>query len=73
MRAAAFTEPGPPEVLRLLDVPTPAPGPGEVRVRVRAAGVQPYDAAVRAGWEPPGVALTWPRVPGNEFAGTTRS
>lgn len=71
MRAAAFTEPGPPEVLRLLDVPTPTPGPGEVRVRVRAAGVQPYDTAVRAGWEPPGVALTWPRVPGNEFAGVT--
>jgi len=69
MRAAAFTEPGPPEVLRLLDVPTP--GPGEVRVRVMAAGVQPYDAAVRAGWAPPGVPLTWPRIPGNEFAGIT--
>jgi len=38
-------------------------------VRVKAAGVQPYDAAVRAGWEPPGLALSWPRVPGNEFAG----
>ena len=53
MRAAAFTEPGPPDVLRILDVPTPEAGPGEVRVRVKAAGVQPYDAAVRAGWEPP--------------------
>ena len=71
MRAAAFTEPGPPEVLRVLDVPTPTAGPGEVRVRVKAAGVQPYDAAVRAGWEPGGVALTWPRIPGNEFAGVT--
>ena len=46
MRAAAFTEPGPPDVLRILDVPTPRAGPGEVRVRVRAAGVQPYDAAI---------------------------
>ncbi len=71
MRVAAFTEPGPPDVLRLLDVPTPSPGPGEVRVRVRAAGVQPYDAAVRAGWAPPGVVLDWPRIPGNEFAGVT--
>src|SRR6266498_2178470 len=62
---------GPPDVLRLLDVPTPSPGPGEVRVRVRAAGVQPYDAAVRAGWAPPGVVLDWPRIPGNEFAGVT--
>jgi NADPH:quinone reductase-like Zn-dependent oxidoreductase len=71
MRAAAFTEPGPPDVLRLLDVPTPTAGPGQVRVRVKAAGVQPYDAAVRAGWAPPGVVLDWPRVPGNEFAGVT--
>ncbi len=69
MRAAAFTEPGPPDVLRVLDVPEPHAGPGEVRVRVRAAGVQPYDAAVRAGWTPPGVVLDWPRIPGNEFAG----
>jgi NADPH:quinone reductase-like Zn-dependent oxidoreductase len=72
MRAAAFTEPGPPDVLRILDVPTPQAGPGEVRVRVRAAGVQPFDAAVRAGWEPPyAEALDWPRIPGNEFAGVT--
>jgi NADPH:quinone reductase-like Zn-dependent oxidoreductase len=72
MRAAAFTEPGPPEVLGILDVPTPQAGPGEVRVRVRAAGVQPYDAAIRAGWTP--AYLTdddWPRIPGNEFAGVT--
>jgi len=72
MRAAAFTEPGPPDVLRLLEVPTPTAGPGEVRVRVRAAGVQPYDAAVRAGWTPPYLSADdWPRIPGNEFAGIT--
>ncbi|GHG23944.1 MULTISPECIES: NADP-dependent oxidoreductase [Amycolatopsis] len=69
MKAVAFTEFGGPEVLRVLDLPEPHAGPGEVRVRVKAAGVQPYDAAVRAGWEPPHLKLTWPRVPGNEFAG----
>ncbi|WP_410672981.1 NADP-dependent oxidoreductase [Amycolatopsis sp. cmx-4-68] len=69
MKAVAFTEFGGPEVLRVLDLPEPHAGPGQVRVRVKAAGVQPYDAAVRAGWEPPGLTLTWPRVPGNEFAG----
>jgi len=69
MKAVAFTEFGGPEVLRVLDLPEPHAGPGEVRVRVKAAGVQPYDAAVRAGWEPPRLKLTWPRVPGNEFAG----
>ena len=71
MRAAAFTEPGPPDVLRVLDVDEPQAAAGQVRVRVRAAGVQPYDAAVRAGWAPPGVVLDWPRIPGNEFAGVT--
>ena len=69
MKAVAFTEFGGPEVLRVLDLPEPHAGPGQVRVRVRAAGVQPYDAAVRAGWEPPGLKLGWPRVPVNEFAG----
>src|SRR3954467_4712020 len=29
----------------------------------------PEPHAVRAGWEPPGLELSWPRVPGNEFAG----
>jgi NADPH:quinone reductase-like Zn-dependent oxidoreductase len=69
MTAAAFTTFGPPEVLRLTRAPKPAAGRGEVRVRIMAAGVQPFDAAVRTGWEPPGVRLTWPRIPGNEFAG----
>ncbi|WP_203759767.1 NADP-dependent oxidoreductase [Paractinoplanes deccanensis] len=52
-----------------MDVPTPHAGPGEVRVRVRAAGVQPYDCAVREGWNPPGAPPGFPRIPGNEFAG----
>ncbi|MGW5722885.1 NADP-dependent oxidoreductase [Amycolatopsis sp. NPDC003865] len=69
MKAVAFTGFGGPEVLRVLDLPEPHAGPGEVRVRVKAAGVQPFDAAVRAGWEPPHLVLGWPRVPGNEFAG----
>ncbi|MDR8408161.1 NADP-dependent oxidoreductase [Nonomuraea sp. 3-1Str] len=69
MRAAAFATPGGPEVLQVMEVPLPEPGPGQVRVRVRAAGVQPFDTAVRRGWTPPGVTGGLPRVPGNEFAG----
>ncbi|MEO3873265.1 NADP-dependent oxidoreductase [Nonomuraea sp. B12E4] len=70
MRAAAFTEPGGPEVLKVMEVPAPQAGPGQVRVRVRAAGVQPFDTVVRAGWAPPGLGtLDFPRIPGNEFAG----
>ncbi|RKR92138.1 NADPH:quinone reductase-like Zn-dependent oxidoreductase [Micromonospora pisi] len=69
MQVAALTEFGGPEVLRLIEVETPQAGAGQVRVRLRAAGVQPYDCAVRAGWTPPGVSPGFPRIPGNEFAG----
>lgn len=69
MKAAAFSEFGGPEVLRVMELEAPEAGPGQVRVRVQAAGVQPYDAAVRAGWTPPGVTGGLPRIPGNEFAG----
>ena len=69
MRAAIFSEFGGPGVLRVSEVDTPSAGAGQVRVRVRAAGVQPYDLAVRAGWTPPGITTPLPRIPGNEFAG----
>ncbi|NRQ30310.1 NADP-dependent oxidoreductase [Nonomuraea sp. NN258] len=69
MKAAAFVRPGGPDVLEVMDVPAPQAGPGQVRVRVKAAGVQPYDAAVRAGWVPAGLSPEFPRIPGNEFAG----
>ena len=49
MRAAVFDQFGPPEVLHVVHVPDPQPGPGEMRVRVLAAGVQPFDVAVRQG------------------------
>ncbi|MFE0178674.1 NADP-dependent oxidoreductase [Streptomyces sp. NPDC059002] len=69
MKAAALTEFGGPEVLSLTDVPEPHAGAGQVRVRVRAAGVQHFDTGIRTGWAPPSVDLTFPVVPGNEFAG----
>lgn len=54
---------GAPSVLSLTDAPLPDPGPGEVRIRVAAAGVNPVDAAVRAGAFPllgdPPFTLGW--------------
>nr|WP_187361058.1 NADP-dependent oxidoreductase [Phytoactinopolyspora mesophila] len=47
----------------------PQPGAGQVRVRVRAAGVQPFDLAIRSGWRPQYAEGELPQVPGNEFAG----
>ncbi|MEV0270258.1 NADP-dependent oxidoreductase [Hamadaea sp. NPDC050747] len=69
MRAVVFDRFGPPDVLRLAELPDPSAGPGQVRVRVHAAGVQPFDVAVRTG------AMTWAKIAfpqqiGQEYAGT---
>ncbi|UGQ09647.1 NADP-dependent oxidoreductase [Yinghuangia sp. ASG 101] len=69
MQAVTLAEFGPPDVLRLTDVPDPRPGPGQVRVRIRAAGAQPVDTSVRRGEAPPAMRGSLPIVPGNEFAG----
>ena len=68
MRAAVFDEFGAPDVLRIADRPDPQPGPGEVRVRVRAAGVQPFDVAVRRG-AMPWVGVSFPQTIGQEYSG----
>jgi enoyl reductase len=68
MRAVVFDRFGPPDVLRLTDLPDPEPAPGEVRVRVRAAGVQPFDAGLRRGemtWAP----VHFPQTIGQEYSG----
>jgi len=70
MRAAACAESGGPEVLKVMDLPAPQAGQGQVRVRVRAAGVRPFDTAVRQGRLPAWMGeVPYPRIPGNEFAG----
>jgi NADPH:quinone reductase-like Zn-dependent oxidoreductase len=63
-KAAAFFEPGGPEVLRLIDVDEPRAGPGQVRIRVKAAGVQPFDIAVVAGEIHRGTDPSVPQIPG---------
>ncbi|NUR73910.1 MAG: NADP-dependent oxidoreductase [Hamadaea sp.] len=68
MRAVVFDRFGPPEVLRLAELPDPAAGPGHLRVRVRAAGVQPFDVAVRTG-RMPWVQASFPQQIGQEYAG----
>ena len=40
---------GPPEVLKLVDVPEPSPSPGQIKMRVRAASINPMDVVFRSG------------------------
>ena len=49
MKAAVRTTYGPPEVVRLTEVPTPEPGHGEMLVHVRATTVNRTDRGYRAG------------------------
>ena len=69
--AMVFDAFGPPGVLRPMRYAAPQAGPGEVRVRVKAAGVQPFDTALRRGRLARDVALRveFPQCLGNEFAG----
>lgn len=59
---------GGPEVLTFGDIDVPAPGPGDVAVRIEAAGVNPLDAKLRAGFRP-SPPITSPRRIGFDGAG----
>src|SRR4030088_2926332 len=49
MKAVQFDDYGGIEVLEVRDVARPEPGFGQVLVAVRAAGINPSEAAIRAG------------------------
>jgi NADPH:quinone reductase-like Zn-dependent oxidoreductase len=68
MRAAVFDRYGPPEVLRVVELPDPEPGPGQVRIRVWAAGVQPFDVGVRRG-AMTRIPVRFPQTIGQEYSG----
>ncbi|MER5766493.1 zinc-binding dehydrogenase [Streptomyces sp. NPDC001985] len=67
MRAVVLDEPGPPENLRLRDLPVPEPEPGWVRIRVRAFGLNRSELHTRLGLAE---GVTLPRVLGIEATGT---
>lgn len=68
MRAAWFTETGPPDVIRSGLLPIPVPGPQQVLVQVQAAALNPIDTYIRAGSVK--FPLPSPYVPGCDLAGT---
>lgn len=84
MKAVIFSEYGPPEVLRLAEVPRPVPKSNEVLIRVRAAEATKSDCEMRRSkfavkwfWLPMRIAMgvTRPRkaVLGGYFSGEVES
>jgi NADPH:quinone reductase len=69
-RAVGITEPGGPEVVRVVEREVREPGPGEVRLGVRAAAVNPTDIGLR---ERGAEGLPPPWVPGMDAAGVVES
>jgi NADPH2:quinone reductase len=68
MRAAYIDAVGPPEAIKVGELPTPALQAGEVLVRVKAAGLNPIDLYIRGGNV--AMPLRFPYVVGADLAGT---
>lgn len=68
MTAIAVREPGGPEVLHPVQLPTPKAGDGEVLIKIVAAGVNRPDILQREGKYPPPPGAS--QTPGLEIAGT---
>ncbi len=71
MRAAYIEQPGPPESIRVGDLPRPEPGPGQVLVRVGTSALNPIDLYVRSGLV--AMPMSFPYVIGADLAGTVEA
>jgi NADPH:quinone reductase-like Zn-dependent oxidoreductase len=69
MLAVTFSKFGDPPVLEVTAMPEPHAAAGQVRIAVRAAGVNPYDWKVRAGYFRDAFTPAFPAIPGLEAAG----
>ncbi len=69
MKAMAYRSYGGVEKLEQLELPLPKVGPGSVRIKVKAAGVNPVDWKVMAGYLDPMLTADFPVVPGWDVAG----
>src|SRR3954469_25325592 len=70
MRAVVLDAPGPPEALRIRELPVPEPRPGWILIRVKAFGLNRAELHTRLGLAQ---GVTFPRVLGIEATGTVAS
>ena len=70
MRAIQVRGFGPPDVLRLADLPDPAPGPDQVLIAAAVCDVLFVDTMIRSGAGAGYFPIRPPYVPGNGVGGT---
>ena len=68
--AAQYPRFGPPEVLRVVEVPAPAPGPHDLVVEVAAVSVNRIDTGARASRNKFQTGRRLPQPTGLDFSGT---
>jgi len=73
VRAILHDRYGPPDVLRLADLPDPVPGPGALLVRTEAASLNPVDRKIRSGLLQGFFPATFPAIPGRDAAGVVEA
>jgi len=71
MKAIRIHEFGPPEVMKLEEVPDPLPGPRQVVVKICAVGINPVETYIRSGAYSRLPSL--PYIPGNDAAGVVEA
>jgi NADPH:quinone reductase-like Zn-dependent oxidoreductase len=69
MKAIRLHEYGAADTLRYEEVAPPTAGPGQVVVRVHAASYNPIDSKLASGYLHQFRPLTFPWIPGSDFAG----
>ncbi|WP_411126579.1 NADP-dependent oxidoreductase [Streptomyces sp. x-19] len=73
MKAITLQQYGGPVDLELTELPTPKVAPGEVLVRVKAAGVNPADWKLAAGYLDDVMEAHFPFIPGWEVSGVVEA
>ena len=73
MKAMAYASYGGVEKLEQVELPLPKVSPGMVRIKVKAAGVNPVDWVVMAGYLDPILTIHFPVVPGWDVSGVVEA